>query len=197
MGTNPYQDQNSDRSNQYGGYSGYTPQNNPAQPYNYGTEGDPNYQYGQQQQYRQQQQQQQQQQQYDAYQPPQSATRRGYSSTSTNTGSNVPAAISYIGIFVTGIFFLLTERRNQFIRFCAAQSTIIFGSAFIITTVLRLIGGLPIIGFFLGPIFGLIAGMITFVAIVLWIFLIVQAYRGVKVKIPIAGDYAERWAQRH
>jgi uncharacterized membrane protein len=201
MGTNPYQDQNADQSNQYGGYGGYTPQNDPAQggQYNYGgTQGtdDPNYQYGQQQQ--------QQQYQYGTYQPPASAARRGYGSSTGGAGDTSAfgvnaknaAAISYIGIFITGIVLFLIERKNQFVRFCAAQSTITFGAAFIIYVLLRFISALPIIGFLLSPILGCLTTVLLAAAGLLWVFLIVQAYRGVKVKLPIIGDYAEILAQR-
>lgn len=203
MGTNPSQDQNSEQSNQYGGYSGYTPQNNPSQPYEYGTyqqpdssgtPGDPNYQYGQQQQ-----QQQQQQYQYNTYQPPQSAARKGSyasgASGSTIMASKNTAMISYIGFFVTGIIFFLIERKNQFVRFCAAQSTLVFGSAFIVYILLRFISAIPILGFILSPILGCAISILGIAAGLLWIFLIVQTYRGVKVKLPFIGDIAERLSQ--
>src|SRR5579883_2833630 len=97
MRTNPYQGQNPDQSNQYGGYSGYTP---PAQQgASYGQQG---YQQGDDQYVYGQQGQQQQQQMYNTYQPPQSATARGQGSaeatepTSLKMNARNEAVLSYL-----------------------------------------------------------------------------------------------------
>jgi uncharacterized membrane protein len=44
---------------------------------------------------------------------------------------------------------------------------------------------MPIFGGFFGAVIGIIA-------FVLWIVLMVKAYQGVKYKIPLAGDFAEK-----
>lgn len=204
MGINPYQGQTPDQPNQQGGYGGYQPQRNePGSPQQYGGYQQPNtgsqdYQYGQYT-YGQQQQQQQQ---YGAYQPP-SSTMRGAGGSAganepTTTGMNArtEGALSYLLFFFSGIVFFLIERRNRFVRFCAAQSTLLFGGLFILYLVLRLIIALPIIGFLLSPVVGCVTGVVLIAGALLWIFLAVQAYRGVKVKLPFIGDYAERMIGR-
>lgn len=212
MGTNPKPGQNPDSSDIYGGYGGYTPSNPAEDPYSgfsqpeseaqAGTgQSDPNYMYGQQQQQQQYtsgQQQQQQQQFSGAYQPPQSALRGRSGSggandaTSLGLGAKRAGLLSYLLGPFSGIVFLLLERRNQFVRFCAAQSTVLFGAVFVLYLLLRFIMIIPLLGtFLLAPIIsGCIIPLIMVPAGLLWIFLMVQAYRGVQVKLPIVSDYA-------
>ncbi|GCE27439.1 hypothetical protein KDA_29230 [Dictyobacter alpinus] len=205
MSTNPNQGQQPDPSRPYGGYGGYNPSNPAEDPYGVNQaqpapglppQGDPNYTYGQGgQQYAtgQQQQQQQQQQQYNAYVPPSSV--RGASgsqgSSATDTGSRRAALISYLGLCFTGIVFFFIRRRNSFVRFHAAQSVVVFTPLVIVYVVLQLIAKIWIIGALLTPILGCLTFLVVAVGFVLWIFLMLQAYRGVRFKLPIVGDYAE------
>lgn len=213
MGTNPYPDQNSDQSNQYGGgYTGYTPpsQNDPysSQQYTDGnagnTGGQQDYQYGQHT-YGQQQQYtygQQQQQQYSSYQPPLSATQRGAGSSGAGDtallgldGKKAGLA-SYALFFLSGIVIFLLERRNRFVRFCAAQSTLFFGAVFVVYLFLRLLSAIYFVGFLLSPILGCATFVLLVPSGLIWIFLMIQAYRGVKIKLPVFGDYAEHLVTR-
>jgi uncharacterized membrane protein len=206
MSTNPYQrGSDADQKNQQGGYyGGYQPQqgNQPGSQqyggYQQPNTGSEDYQYGQYTYGGQQQQQQQ----YSTYQPPASAMGRSSGSagagesTSTGWSARTEAVVSYLGLFITGIVFFVIERRNRFVRFCAAQSTLLFGSAFIVYELLHLIGGflgaIPLIGLLLGFLIGVVITVLEIVVAVVWIFLMVQAYRGVRVKIPFFGDIAER-----
>jgi uncharacterized membrane protein len=202
MSVNPNQGQNPDSSGQYGGYTGYTPKSPSPKEDPYNAQW-----YGQQQQASadsqagaQQQQQSsagsQQQQQY--YQPPLSATSRqsgatgGANDTSTfGLSARMAGLLSYLFTWMGGIFFLLFERKNRFVRFAAAQSITIFGPIFVVYVLLRLIGSIPILSFFLAPITGFFIGLILFISGLIWIFLMVQAYRGVTVRIPIVSAYAD------
>jgi uncharacterized membrane protein len=100
----------------------------------------------------------------------------------TNLEPNIAAFLSYLGVFITGVIFLILEQRNKFVRFHAIQSIIIFGFLFIASGVLSQI---PYVGWF----FSLIFGVLIFV---LWIVLMVKAYQGEIYKIPVAGDIAEQ-----
>jgi uncharacterized membrane protein len=203
MGTNPYQGQNPDQSNQYGGYTGYTP---PAQNDSYGSpqsgntsSGQEDYQYGQ---YTYGQgQQQQQQYAYGAYQPPQSALHDS-TGTSGTAGANdrtalgingrTAAAISYILLFLSGIVIFFLERKNRFVRFHAAQSVLFFGSLAIALEVVHLLTIIPILGAIFVPIFG----VLELLTVVSWIVLTIAAYFGKQIKLPFFGDYAERLVSR-
>jgi uncharacterized membrane protein len=186
------------------GYGGYT-----AQPGS--TAG--NQQFGQQSGYQQgsddQQShygQQQQQQQYGSYQPPLSASdgRSAHDPTSTGLSGRTEALLSYLLGWVSGLIFFLIERKNRFVRFHAAQSFVFFGFVFVVFFALRLIGYLvsiiPFVGGFLGFFLNPVLGFLTFVVLVpaglIWLFLMIQAYRGVTVRLPFFGNYAESLVER-
>jgi uncharacterized membrane protein len=202
MSTNPGQNPNptDPYSSGYGGYGGYTPPSqqpyNPDDPYGDQASGQQSstYQdagYGQQQQ-----------QQYNTYQPPLSAARRGrtYESTADSSSMkmapNMAALLSYALWWVGGLFFFVAERKNRFVRFSAAQSFLLFGAVSLVYILLRVLTIIPLIGFLLSPILSCLSFVVLVPAALLWIFLMVQAYRGVKVKIPVVGDYAEGLVER-
>jgi uncharacterized membrane protein len=69
------------------------------------------------------------------------------------------------------------------VRFHAMQSLIFFGAMSIATTVFTHI-----------PFPGSLGSGLGFVSFICWIVLIVKAARGRYYKLPIIGDYAEKWA---
>jgi len=102
--------------------------------------------------------------------------------TSVNMEPNVAGLLCYIGGWITGIIFFVLEQKNNWIRYHAAQSIVVFGTLFVAGMIL---GWIP----FIGPAFGSIIGIVGFV---LWIVLMVKAYNGERFKVPWAGDIAER-----
>lgn len=105
----------------------------------------------------------------------------------TSMRMRVPSAgwLSYLGGWVTGLIFLLLKRENRFVRFHAMQSLIFFGGMGMVTSVFSHVLFLSFIGTGLG-----------FVSFICWIFLIVAARRGRYYKLPIIGEYAEKWANK-
>jgi uncharacterized membrane protein len=150
--------------------------------------------------------QQQQQQQYGSYQPPLSAAegRSAHDPTSTGLSGRTEALLSYLLGWVSGLIFFLIERKNRFVRFHAAQSFVFFGFVFVVFFALRLIGYLvsiiPFVGGFLGFFLNPVLGFLTFVVLVpaglIWLFLMLQAYRGATVRLPFFGNYAESLVER-
>jgi uncharacterized membrane protein len=104
------------------------------------------------------------------------------SKTSTGLEENVAGLLCYLLGFITGILFFIIEKENSFVRFHAMQSIITFGAIFVLSIVL---GFIPIIGWILALLF-------PFVALALWIILMVKAYQGERYKLPIVGDIAEK-----
>ncbi|WP_309109377.1 DUF4870 domain-containing protein [Dehalococcoides mccartyi] len=84
------------------------------------------------------------------------------------------------------MIFLILEKDNKFVCFHAYQSLVVFGSLQIIVLVFNII---PVLGVF-------ISWAISVLSFILWIVLIVKASQGLKYKLPIAGDIAERWANK-
>ena len=98
--------------------------------------------------------------------------------TEEKAKGNVNAALTYVAGWITGLIFLLVEKKDEFIRFHAAQSLTVFGGLMIITFV---------------PVLGQALALVLWpLSIALWVILIVKAYQGEKFKLPIVGDLAEK-----
>jgi uncharacterized membrane protein len=104
--------------------------------------------------------------------------------TSTGLKENVAGVLCYVAWWVTGIVFLIIEPENKTIRFHAFQSIIVFGAITILGIFFSFI---PVLRWFMPYIIWLLA-------VILWIVLMVKANQGLKYKLPISGDMAEKWA---
>ena len=102
--------------------------------------------------------------------------------TSLGIEANVAALLSYLAGFITGIIFYVLEKENKFVRFHAMQSILVFGSLFILSVVL---GMMPFIG-------RALMNLIWVLDVILWVLLMLKAYKGEYFKLPIAGDIAEK-----
>jgi len=120
--------------------------------------------------------------------------------TRSGLPENIAALLSYVLGWITGLVFLLIDKR-PYVRFHAAQSIVVFL-------------GLQILQAVLGPIFGmgwwfggggywgaftfgtLLLNLISMITLVLWILLMLKAFQGVRFKVPLAGDIAENVAHR-
>ena len=103
--------------------------------------------------------------------------------SSTGMEENTAGLLCYVLGWISGIVWLLLEQKSDFVRFHAIQSIIVFGA---ISLANALLDWIPAIGWIISVGLGI-------VAFVLWIVLMVKAYRGEKYKIRWAGDYAEKW----
>jgi len=101
--------------------------------------------------------------------------------SSTTLEPRLAAVLCYLGVWITGIIFLVIEQKNKWVRFHAAQSLVTFGALFIASGVL---GWIP----FIGPFFKFAFSVL---GIIFWIVLMVKAYNGETYKVPWAGDLAE------
>ena len=113
---------------------------------------------------------------------------------------NTAALLSYLFGWLTGIIFFLIDER-PYVRFHAAQSIITFGGIHIVKSILGMALG---VGWWYGrwrhvrhagPAWPLIS-LIGIVSLVLWIVLMVKAYQGQKLKLPLAGELAESLARQ-
>ncbi len=115
---------------------------------------------------------------------------------------NLAAALSYILFIVSGIAFLVLERRSHFVRFHAMQSILFTATWFICTTgsavVMMILGMAAAIAGFTGPLklLGFAMNLISIGFFIVWILLMVKAYQGDKWKLPVIGDLAEKHANR-
>jgi uncharacterized membrane protein len=108
-------------------------------------------------------------------------------SSGTNLEPNVAGALSYAFGWITGLVFFLLEKDDDFVRFHAMQSIIVFG-------VFNVIWFFGMIFIWIVPVLAWIVCTIVGIGIlILWIILMIKAYQGEKFKLPIAGDLAEKW----
>ena len=111
------------------------------------------------------------------------ATPPATGKSSTGLDENLAAAMCYVAGFITGAAFLLIERDSRFVRFHALQSTVTFLGVAVLHLVVNVV---PILGV-------LLSVFVIFPAtVVLWLILIVKAYRGERFKLPVVGDFVEQ-----
>lgn len=103
------------------------------------------------------------------------------SGSTTGLEPNIAGLLCYLGGWITGIVFLIIEQENKFVRFHALQSIVIFG---VLTVASALLRWMPFFGGFISAVIGVLA-------VILWILLMVKAYRGELYKVPGAGNVAE------
>jgi uncharacterized membrane protein len=102
---------------------------------------------------------------------------------------NVAGLLCYVLGWVTGIIFLLIDKR-PWVKFHAAQSIVVFGGLMIIRIGWSFLHGM--VGGFAGwGMLGLIGLAIWLVGLVLWILLMVKAYQHETFRVPIAADIAD------
>jgi len=101
---------------------------------------------------------------------------------------NVAGLLCYVLGWLTGIIFLLIDKR-PFVKFHAAQSIVVFGGLTVIRIALIFMHGMAgVIGWGFVGLLSLLIGLVMFV---LWILLMVKAYQHEMFKVPIAAPIAE------
>jgi len=101
----------------------------------------------------------------------------GKEQSSTGLEENVAGFLCYLLGFVTGIVFLVVEKKSSFVKFHAKQSTITFLGLFVIILV---IGWIPVLG-----------TLVWIFTLILWLILMIKALQGKRYSLPIVGKMAE------
>lgn len=105
-----------------------------------------------------------------------------YSTTGLDT--KLAGLLCYLLGALTGIIFLVLEKRDREVRFHAYQSTMTFISLFVLWVISQVV---PLIGTLLGA-------LIWLASLVLWVVLMFKAFSGERFKLPTVGDWAEEQA---
>ena len=95
---------------------------------------------------------------------------------------NLAGLLCYVLGWISGLVFFIMEKENQFVRFHAMQSIVVFGALTVVSIILTFI---PIVGWILNI-------LLRILGFVLWIMLMIKAYQGQTWKLPWAGDFAEK-----
>ena len=109
--------------------------------------------------------------------------------SSTSLEPNVAGLLCYVVGWITGLVFILIEKENEFVRFHAMQSIVVFGAFTVIQIVLAILELIP----YIWILFYIVSILLGIAVFVLWIFLMIKAYQGERYKLPIAGDFAEKY----
>ncbi|MCD6598987.1 MAG: hypothetical protein J7L19_00210 [Dehalococcoidia bacterium] len=119
-------------------------------------------------------------------------TSAGDSTTSLKL--NVAGLLCYVGTWVTGIVFLIIEKKNVLVRFHAMQSLVTFGILHIVVNIANAVrltwldGGWGVYPFLIGST--IVYGALLAIGIILWIILMHRTYHGQLVNVPLSGDLA-------
>ncbi|WP_255171369.1 DUF4870 domain-containing protein [Natrononativus amylolyticus] len=117
--------------------------------------------------------------------------------TSLGLHENTAGAASYALGFVSGLVVYLLEADNEFVRFHAIQSVLVFGGLFALGIAMSvaglLLGWLPVVGVVVGLAVALGSLLLVPVALVCWVVLLYKAYTGERFHVPVVGPLAERY----
>ena len=192
MSWNPNQGQDPNQPGQPGGYQpGGDPQPGGYQQqsgYQPGGYQQPGYQPGSYQQ-------------QPGYQPPYgmppSAIPNPNGPTSMGMDANVAAGLSYLFSIVGGLIFYFGEKQNRFVRFHAMQSILFNVFCIVLFVVFFTVQSILYATVILAPL-AIVLTCLTFLLplaiLALWIVLMVYAFQGKYFKLPVIGDYAEKYA---
>ena len=131
------------------------------------------------------------------YGTPFTATPNANGPTSMGMDANVAAGLSYLFSIVGGLIFYFGEKQNRFVRFHAMQSILFNAFWIVLFIVLFTVQSLlyaTVILIPLGIVFTCLTFLLPLALLVVWIVLMVYAFQGKYFKLPVIGDYAERYA---
>lgn len=136
-------------------------------------------------------------QQQTQYGNPYTTTTNPNGPTSMGMDANVAAGLSYLFSIVGGLIFYFGEKQNRFVRFHAMQSILFNAFWIVLFIVFFTVQSILYATVILSPlalVLTCLTFLLPFAILVLWIILMVYAFQGKYFKLPIIGDYAERYA---
>ncbi|MCL4402523.1 MAG: hypothetical protein M1436_07675 [Acidobacteria bacterium] len=110
---------------------------------------------------------------------------------------NAASALCYLLGLITGILFLVIApyNQNKAVRFHAFQSIFLNVAWIAVWIALHIIGiALLSISWALATLYGLLTMVVGLGFFVLWIYMMIKAYQGNKVVLPVVGPLAEKQA---
>ncbi len=125
--------------------------------------------------------------------------------SSTGLDENIAALLSYIFGWVSGLIFFLIEKDSRLVRFHAMQSLLFNVSVAVVAIALWVVFFVLLlivsqVSGIVSTLFSLIATLVWLVfgvgLLILWIMCLVKAYQGQYFKLPIVGNFAEKFSQK-
>jgi uncharacterized membrane protein len=123
--------------------------------------------------------------------------------SSTGLDENIASLLSYVFGWVSGLIFFLIEKESRLVRFHAMQSILLNVVLAVVGIVLGIV--ISILVVILSQISGALASIasllsflfwlaFTLLIIVVWVMCLIKAYQGIMYKLPIIGEYAEKFS---
>ena len=112
--------------------------------------------------------------------------------------SKLFGALAYIFGILSGILVFLLKKEDKYAKFNAMQSILLGVVVFVLFIGLGIVsvvaGVIPVIGWVVALVLGLVNLLLIPVVFLLVLFLMWKAYSGEKFKLPILGAQAEKMA---
>jgi len=135
--------------------------------------------------------------------PPPVQTEQAKSSTGLD--ENVAALLSYVFGWISGLIFFLIEKDSRLVRFHAMQSllfNILVGVLFFVLWIVQFVLLMIVsqISGTLSTLFGLVLVLVWVVlgigVVVGWVMCLIKAYQKQYFKLPIIGNFAEKFSAK-
>jgi uncharacterized membrane protein len=110
---------------------------------------------------------------------------------------NIAGAFAYV-TFLPALVFLLLEpyRRNPFVRFHAVQCLLFWLTGVVMAVLLRLASLALLFIPVAGPLLALLlAVIVALAALFTWIVLLIKAFQGERLALPVIGDLAQQYSR--
>lgn len=115
---------------------------------------------------------------------------------SASKRENLIGVLAYLS-FIPAVIFLFIEpyRRNPFVRFHSVQCLLCWLVGIVLVVLLRLLGLLLLFLPVVGPLLlVLLVATVTLATVMIWIVLLVKAFRGERFALPVIGALAEQYS---
>jgi len=114
----------------------------------------------------------------------------------TGLQPNLAAVLACFFSFLGGIIFLVLEKKNKFVRFYAAQSTV-FGlglfAVFVILAIVSVImAHIPFLGGLVNVLIVLLELVLMLANLAVWVITMVNAFNNKEWEIPYVGPFARK-----
>ena len=125
--------------------------------------------------------------------------------SSTGLDENIAALLSYIFGWVSGLIFFLIEKDSRLVRFHAMQSLLFNVLVGVVLIALWIV--LFVVFMIASQISGALATLLSLVSILVWgvfllgilagfILCLVKAFQGQYFKLPVIGNFAEKFSAK-
>ena len=125
--------------------------------------------------------------------------------SSTGLDENLAALLSYVFGWISGLIFFLMEKDSRLVRFHAMQSILLGAAAiviFIVFWIVAVVSSLvvgyisSILGGIVWLVMVLVGGVLGLGIFVGAIISLIKAYQGQYFKLPVIGNYAEKFSAK-